>query len=306
MNMKGLVMETRLFLIAVIVVAALVFGIGRVSFAEKNGERIPIWDGDPPDAMGKADADIPTLSVFLPKDAAKPCAAVMVCPGGGYGGLAFDYEGEEIAQWLNSFGVAGFVLKYRLSPYRHPIPMTDAQRALRLIRANAEKWNIDPGRLGVMGFSAGGHLSATVSTHYDKGDPAAKDPVDRQSCRPDFSILCYPVISMTPPHGHAGSRENLLGDKPSEEPSILLSNEKQVTKDTPPAFIFHTADDQIVPVNDSIMYFTALRENGVSAELHVYEHGRHGVGLAQEIPSLKTWPGLLRDWMIMRGIVSAK
>jgi acetyl esterase/lipase len=180
----------------------------------------------------------------------------------------------------------------------------DAQRAIRTVRANAKAWNIDPKRVGILGFSAGGHLAATASTQFDDGDPAAPDPIDRLGSRPDVSVLVYPVITMTDPHTHAGSRRNLLGDNPTAEQVQRMSAEKRVTKQTPPTFIFHTADDQAVPVENALMYAAALRKNGVPFELHVYEHGRHGVGLAQDDPVLGTWPGRCADWLKGKGFGS--
>ncbi|HNZ18646.1 MAG TPA: alpha/beta hydrolase [Candidatus Hydrogenedentes bacterium] len=294
-------MDVRFTAIVLLAVMLLAVGIQRSAFAEPR-EVIPIWDGAPPEAMGAEDADIPTLGLY-PLDTDTPAPAVLVCPGGGYSGHAMDHEGEQIAQWLNKNGLAAFVLKYRLSPYRHPVPLNDAKRAMRLIRANATAWNMDPARLGIMGFSAGGHLASTVSTHFDSGNASARDAVERQSSRPDFAILCYPVITFEPPYAHMGSRNNLLGENAPEELVKNLSNHTQVTAQTPPTFLFHTADDPGVPVQNSLLYFGALREHDVPAELHVYEHGRHGVGLAPDMPELATWPGLCITWLRVRGIL---
>ena len=294
-------MDARFAALLVLAAITITAGIHRSAFAEPN-EVIPIWQGAPPEARGTEDADIPTLGIY-PLDTAEPVPAVLVCPGGGYGHLAMDHEGEQIAQWLNKNGLAAFVLKYRYTPYRHPVPLNDAKRAMRRIRANAGPWNIDPARLGIMGFSAGGHLASTVSTHFDPGNESAQEPIDRQSSRPDFAILCYPVITLEPPYAHMGSRRNLLGDEPPDELVKNLSNHLQVTDQTPPTFLFHTADDPGVPVQNSLLYFNALMENGVPAELHAYEHGRHGVGLAPDIPELATWPGLCIDWLHARGIL---
>ena len=264
---------------------------------------IPLWPEGAPGAQGKEAGDIPTITVYpaqIPPRGPKT-AAVVVCPGGGYGGLAA-HEAEPIAQWLNSIGVTGVVLRYRLGPkYHHPVELQDAQRAIRTVRARAGEWNVDPQRVGILGFSAGGHLAATASTQFDAGDPNAKDPVDRQSSRPDVSVLVYPVITFTDPHTHAGSRRNLLGDNPPQELVDAMSAEKRVTRDTPPAFIFHTADDQAVPVENALLYASALRKNGVPFELHVYEHGRHGVGLAKDDPVLGTWPARCADWLRGKG-----
>ncbi|HOF40079.1 MAG TPA: alpha/beta hydrolase [Candidatus Hydrogenedentes bacterium] len=294
-------MDARFAAIVLVALMILAAGIQRSAFAEPR-EVIPIWDGAPPGSTGSGEADIPTLGLY-PLDTDRAAPAVLVCPGGGYGGHAMDHEGEQIAQWFNANGLGAFVLKYRLSPYRHPVPLEDAKRAMRLVRANAAAWNVDLARLGVMGFSAGGHLASTLSTHYEPGNATAADAIDRQSSRPDFSILCYPVITFEPPYTHLGSRKNLLGEDPPEELIKNLSNHTQVTAQTPPAFLFHTADDPVVPVQNSLLYFGALCEHEVPAELHVYEHGAHGVGLAPDLPDLNTWPGLCISWLRVRGIL---
>lgn len=263
----------------------------------------PLWPDGAPGALGKEPGDIPTIIVYPAQVPARgpKTAAIVVCPGGGYGGLAA-HEAEPIAQWLNSVGITGVVLRYRLGPrYHHPVELGDAQRAIRFVRAYAAEWNVDPQRVGILGFSAGGHLAATASTQFDAGDPDAKDPIDRQSSRPDVSVLVYPVITLTDPHTHAGSRRNLLGENPSQELVDSMSAEKRVTKDTPPAFIFHTADDQAVPVENAMLYASALRRHGVPFELHVYEKGRHGVGLAKDDPVLSTWPARCADWLKSKG-----
>jgi acetyl esterase/lipase len=204
---------------------------------------------------------------------------MVICPGGGYSHLAA-HEGKDYAVWLNQQGIAGLVLKYRLGSagYRHPVELEDVQRAIRLARFHAEDWKIDPKRVGVMGSSAGGHLASTAVTHFDAGDPKAADPVDRLSCRPDLGVLCYPVITMGP-MSHSGSRDNLLGKSPSPELVTLLSNELQVTGETPPCFIWSTADDHVVPVVNSLMFADALAKNKVPFEIHIYAHGPHGQGL---------------------------
>ena len=293
------------------IVARLLVLAGLASAAQARGAdagadppagAVPLWPGGAPGALGKSAADVPTITVYpAARGSSGPTAAVVVCPGGGYGMLA-GHEGEPIARWLNTLGVTGVVVKYRLGPaYHHPVMLGDAQRAIRTVRANAKQWNVDARRVGILGFSAGGHLAATASTQFDAGDPNAADPIDRQSSRPDVSVLVYPVITMTDPHTHQGSRRNLLGDKPTAEQIDAMSAEKRVTKDTPPAFIFHTADDQAVPVENAMLYAAALRKNAVPFELHVYEHGRHGVGLAQDDPVLKSWPGLCAEWLRGKG-----
>jgi acetyl esterase/lipase len=270
----------------------------------------PLWPKGAPGAKGSEDADRPTLTVSLPPaDKATGCA-VVVCPGGGYGGLADNHEGRQIAEWLNGQGVAAFVLKYRHAPrYRHPAPLQDAQRAIRTVRARAGEWKVDPRRVGIWGFSAGGHLASTAGTHFDDGKADADDPIERVSCRPDFLILAYPVITLKEPYTHKGSRDNLLGPNPPEELLNGLCNDEQVTAKTPPTFLFHTGDDTVVPPENSVLFYLALRKHKVPAELHVYEKGRHGVGLATGVapapndPVLATWAGRLADWMKGRGLL---
>ena len=259
-------------------------------------EPVLLWPDGAPGAVGDEDVDRPSLRIY-PAD--KPNgAAVVVCPGGGYGGLATDHEGHQVAKWLNTIGVTAAVLKYRLGPrYRHPAPLNDVQRAIRYVRTHAESLQVASSRIGVMGFSAGGHLASTVSTHFDDGNPEATDPIDRSSCRPDFTVLGYPVVSLREPFAHKGSRRNLLGENPDPELVDSLSNETQVTAQTPPAFLFHTSEDKGVPVENSLAYFQALRTHDVPAELHVYQNGPHGVGLGIVDPVLFTWKERLADWL---------
>ncbi|MGQ9916574.1 MAG: alpha/beta hydrolase [Bryobacteraceae bacterium] len=252
-----------------------------------------LWPEGAPGAVGNEDVDKPSLTIY---PAVQPNgAAVLICPGGGYVNLAVDHEGRQVAEWFNSFGVTAFVLKYRLAPrYRHPAMIEDARRAMRIIRSRAKEFGIDPARVGVMGFSAGGHLASTLSNHFQEGE------------RPDFAILCYPVISFTTRYTHSGSMRALLGDPP--DPALVweLSNELRVTSQTPPTFLFHTNADTGVPPENSILYYLALRRAGVPAELHIYQEGRHGVGLAQKDLVLSTWPSRLKDWMAVRGIIPAQ
>ena len=268
-----------------------------------------LWPKGAPGAVGDTPADKPTLTAWLPAPDKANGAAVVVCPGGGYGGLALDHEGVQVGQWLNSFGVAAFVVKYRLGRrYRHPAPLQDAQRAIRTVRARAEEWKVDPARVGILGFSAGGHLASTAGTHFDAGDPKAPDPIGRQSCRPDFMVLVYPVISFTTKYCHKGSRRNLLGDKPDAKLVEGLSNEKQVTPQTPPTFLIHADGDRGVPPENSVLFYLALRAAKVPAELHIYDSGYHGFGLARPDrargdKSLPTWPGLCEKWMEGRGLL---
>jgi len=262
-----------------------------------------LWEGDAPGAMGTEAADIPTLTVYAPAPEKSNGAAVVVCPGGGYGGLA-DHEGKPVAEWLASLGVTGIVLKYRLGPkYHHPVEMGDVARAIRTVRFHASDWGLDPKRIGVLGFSAGGHLASTAATHFDAGNASAPDPIDRVSSRPDAAILIYPVITFTDPFTHKGSRHNLLGDNPSPDLITLLSNEKQVTAQTPPCFLIHGTDDGAVPAENSLQFALACRKAGVPVELHLYEHGPHGFGLGGSDPVLSAWPGSCAKWLVHRGFL---
>jgi acetyl esterase/lipase len=264
---------------------------------------MPLWPNGAPGAKGAQPEDIPTISLYRPPAGKANGAAIVVCPGGGYGHLA-DHEGHTIAVWLNNFGITAAVLKYRLGPrYNHPSPMQDATRAMRTVRARSKEWNLDANRIGIWGFSAGGHLAATIATHFDGGDSNATDPIERISSRPDIAVLAYPVISMNEAITHAGSRKNLLGDNPSPELVELLSNEKQVTSQTPPTFLFHTADDTVVRVENSLLFVEGLRKAKIPYELHVFEKGPHGVGLAQNNPALNVWPKLLENWLRVRGFI---
>jgi acetyl esterase/lipase len=287
-------------------IAALFILLGTTSAAFAAGpEPILLWPNGAPEAVGADDADRPTLRIYLPPADRATGAGVVICPGGGYGALAMDHEGHQVARWFNSIGVAGFVLKYRLAPrYRHPAPLQDVQRAIRYVRANAHSLGVVPHRIGVMGFSAGGHLASTAATRFDDGAPENSDVIERASCRPDFAILCYPVISMTEPFGHTGSRRNLLGQSPEPELAESLSSERQVTAATPPTFLFHTAEDAGVPVENSLAFYQALRRARVPAELHVYQDGPHGVGLAPGDPALFGWKDRLADWLKASGFLA--
>jgi acetyl esterase/lipase len=266
-------------------------------------EPIPLWANGAPGGKGDTPEDVPSVQLYQPPADKASGAAIVVCPGGGYGHLA-RHEGHDIAVWLNGIRVTAVVLKYRLGPkYQHPAMMQDALRAIRYTRSKASEWKIDPNRVGVIGFSAGGHLASTAATQFNVGDPNASDPVEKLSSRPDLAILCYPVVTMTDPFAHKGSRRNLLGENPSGQLIDLMSSEKQVTDQTPPTFLFHTADDPVVPVENSLMFALALRKKKVPYELHVYEHGRHGVGLALDDPALNSWPRLLENWLRARGFV---
>ncbi len=272
--------------------------------ASDHGKTILLWPGGAPRAVGKTPGDTPTITVFLPAKNTTS-TGVLIAPGGGYSNLSMKHEGEDIAHWLNDRGVAAFVLKYRLGPvYHHPIELGDAQRALRLVRSNAKDYAVAPDHLGMWGFSAGGHLAATAATHYDAGAAFSADPVERQSCRPDFLILAYPVITLMVPNVHGSSRKYLLGDDPTQALLANLSDETQVTKDTPPTFIFATTDDGVVPVMNSVAFYSALVKAGVPAEMHLFQHGNHGAGLASGNPQLNIWPDLLIKWMRERGLAA--
>jgi acetyl esterase/lipase len=264
-----------------------------------------LWANGAPGALGETDADKPSLTPYLAPAGRGVGTAVIVCPGGGYGALATDKEGTQFAQWFNSIGVSAFVLKYRLGPkYHHPIELGDAQRAIRMVRARAEEFRVQPDRIGIMGFSAGGHLAASAGTHFDTVNAVAGDPIDKVSSRPDFLVLGYPVISFTTSYVHKGSMRNLLGENPDPKLVELMSNELQVTPRTPPTFLFHTNADTGVPPENSVLFYMALRKAGVPAELHIYERGPHGVGLAQTDEALSTWPGRLAGWLRVRGLLS--
>lgn len=268
---------------------------------------IPLWNGPAPDAQGTADIDIPKLLIFAPNKQITTGTGVVICPGGGYAHLAMEKEGTDVAKWLNGRGVAGFVLQYRLGPkYHHPVELYDAQRAIRYVRSHAAQYGIAPDRIGIWGFSAGGHLASTTGTHFDSGDPNAADPIDRAGSRPDFMILSYPVITLVGPKTHLGSKKNLLGDNPDPELARSLSGELQVTAQTPPTFLFTTNGDTGVPAENSIDFFLAMRKAGVPGELHVYQNGPHGVGLAPDDPILSSWPERLDAWLRVRGLLDPR
>ncbi len=250
---------------------------------------VPLY---PPQGVFQDERDRPELTPYLVEKGKATGASVVVCPGGGYQNLAMDHEGVQIARWLNSLGVHAFVLKYRLGPrHKHPAMLDDVSAAFRMVRQRAGEWNVDPKRVGVWGFSAGGHLAATISTHFTA------------ETRPDFAILSYPVITCSEEWRHKGSCRNLLGsENPDPKLVELLSNEKQVTAQTPPTFIFHTTDDQSVPVENALAYYAALRRHNVEAEMHIFEHGRHGVGLAPGDWVLNAWPDLLARWLVRHGV----
>jgi len=278
-------------------------GLGQPGAAEQKVKLL--WPGGAPGAVGNQDADQPALMLYLFPPSQLARSAVVVCPGGGYGALAMDHEGRQVAEWLNSLGIDAFILKYRLAPrYHYPAMMEDAQRALRYVRSYGREFGIAPDHIGIWGFSAGGHLASTAATHFDAGNPAATDPIERVSSRPDFAILAYPVITCSEWFKHEGSCKNLLGNNPDPQLAEYLSNEKQVSSQTPPTFLFHTNDDEGVPAENSVAFYLALRKAHVPAELHIYEHGPHGVGLAPKDPVLSTWPQRLADWLRIGGFSS--
>ena len=263
-----------------------------------------LWPKGAPGALGEADKDKPKLIIHLPE---KPNGtAIVICPGGGYGNLAMDHEGKQIGEWLNSHGITGFICDYRHrgKGYGHPAPLDDAQRAIRTVRARAKEFGVDPNKVGILGFSAGGHLTSTAVTQFDAGDAQAADEINRLSSRPDFGILCYPVISFEQPFTHKGSLRNLLGDNPTPEQIASMSSEKRVTDQTPPCFLWHTAEDKGVPPQNSLVFFAALKEHNVPAELHIYERGKHGLGLAKDIPGTSGWSEACIAWLKVHGFGS--
>lgn len=273
-------------------------------WAQSPGMAIPLWEAGAPGALGTADKDVPQITPWLASKDKANGVAIVVAPGGGYGDLAMDHEGAQIAQWCNANGIAAFVLRYRHAPdYHHPTPKLDAQRAIRTVRARAEEWGINPEKIGLIGFSAGGHLTATAATQFDAGEGKSSDPIQRASSRPDFAILGYPVITMTAPYTHKGSRTNLLGKTPSAEMIEALSAEQNVTADTPPCFIVHTTEDKAVPVQNAILFYLALKENNIPVEMHLFEKGHHGLGLAQSEPAMSTWPKQCITWLRGRGFI---
>ncbi len=247
----------------------------------------------------------PTIKVFLPEKDKATGAAILICPGGGYSCLAYDHEGFILAEWLNKQGIAGILLKYRLPSdeimeHKEVGPLQDAQQAMRMIRNNAKQWNLDPDKIGVIGFSAGGHLASTISTQFDRKVYKTKDTT---SARPDFSVLVYPVISMKDGVTHRGSRENLIGKSPSEDMINQYSNELQITKNTPITFMIHSADDGAVPIQNSLGYFKALQDNKVASEIHIFEKGGHGYGMREVKETHKQWQSLMLEWLKMHGII---
>jgi acetyl esterase/lipase len=265
---------------------------------------VPIWDQTPPGFDPAIGQPAPTLTPFLaqPASADGLTAAVVVLPGGGYG-MKAQHEAEPVARWLNQLGISAFVLDYRVAPYRHPIPLLDARRAVQLVRARAAEWKIDPGRVAVLGFSAGGHLASSCGTHFEQIESGVVDEVSAHSFHPNALVLCYPVISFGP-FRHQGSMENLLGENPQATAVEALSNETQVSKQTPPTFLWHSANDEPVPVENSLLFAQACSACAVPFELHVFADAEHGVGLAEEHPSAAPWTGLCARWLASLGFVT--
>jgi acetyl esterase/lipase len=271
----------------------------RAAFALKT---IPLWEGRAPGAKGDRPRDQPTLTVIGTDGATARGAAVIVAPGGGYLGLATGHEGRQVGDWFAAQGVTAFVLTYRLTPfgYRHPTQLQDAKRAIRWVRANAEAYGVDPNRIGMIGFSAGGHLTAMASTLFDAGDSQASDPVERVSSRPDFAVLGYPAVDL----GERGLKMTGIGGRSPDAATLReLSPALNVRKDSPPTFIFHTTTDEMVPARNATLYYDALRTVNVPAELHIFGEGRHGLGLAMTDTALSVWPSLLRTWLQGRGVL---
>lgn len=290
-----------------VLVAVVVLSLSAQVFGQVEARVELLWPNGAPQAKGDADGDRPSITIYLPPKEKATGAAVVICPGGGYGHLAIDHEGHQIARWLNSFGVAGFILKYRHrnsgAGYGHPVPLMDAQRAISMVRARAAEFEVDPARIGILGFSAGGHLASTAATHFHTGCTDTADAIDRVSCRPDFAVLVYPVISLTEWFTHVGSRTNLLGRDGDAELIRQLSNELHVTPQTPPTFLLHTNEDTAVPAENSVYFYLALRKAKVPAELHIYEKGQHGVGLGAAAGAVGTWPRRCEEWMRGRGLL---
>ncbi len=296
----------RLFVLASLVAAICIVSTSAV--AQDGAAPAPsktelLWPAGAPGANGTEDKDKPTLIIYLPEASKATGCGVVVCPGGGYGGLAMGHEGHDIARWLNDHGIAAFICDYRHAGkgYKHPAPINDAHRAIRTVRARAKEFNVDEKKIGILGFSAGGHLTSTAATHFDSGNAESSDPIEKMSCRPDFVVLCYAVIALDQPYTHKGSQNNLLGPDAPAELVESLSNEKQVTSNTPPTFLWHTYEDTAVPPMNSVVFYKAMVENKVPGELHIYQKGRHGVGLARDIEGTKGWPETCLHWLKTSG-----
>jgi acetyl esterase/lipase len=262
---------------------------------DSNGITVP---EEKYDGVRVRNVSVPEMYVYLPEKDKNTGKAVVICPGGGYGILAMDHEGYDVAKWLAERGVAGIVLKYRLPNGHHLIPAGDARRAIRTVRANAAAWGIDPEKVGIAGSSAGGHLASTVGTRFDAGNPQATDPVERFSSRPAFMLLLYPVISFKEEFGHMGSRRNLIGEGNDWKMVDMYSNELHVTDQTPPTFLVLADDDKSVVPRNSIEFYSALKANGIMAEMHIFREGGHGFGIRKNNIPADNWPNLFLDWLL--------
>jgi acetyl esterase/lipase len=269
-----------------------------VEDASAQTHTYPLWTGNAPGALGDGELDRPTITFYAASDDDKPVPAVIVFPGGSYGYLASNHEGRQMANWFNSVGMAAFVVRYRVGPrYHHPIELRDAQRAIRLVRSRAAEFHVMPDKIGILGFSAGGHLASTAETHFDPGGAKAEDTIDRVSSRPDFAVLAYPVISLIADYAHQPSWQNLLGKDATPEMRRALSNEFNVTADTPLTFLFSSSTDTVVPPENSVAFYLALRKANVPAELHIFQDAPHGVGLDLNDPAVGEWSTLLLNWL---------
>ena len=293
--------QRRLPIAALILFAVLAVSAASAVAAEPL--RLTLWPDEAPLGEGKSEKVKVPITVHLPAPEKATGTAMVICPGGGYGGRVVEGEGHGIARWLNSHGIAGVVLEYRLPAGNYHRPMLDVQRAIRVVRSHAAEWKIDPRRIGIVGFSAGGHLASTAGTHFDAGNAKSADPVERLSCRPDFMVLVYPVITMGE-KTHGGSRKNLLGAAPSAELMDLFSNEKQVTAKTPPAFLTHARTDAVVPVAHSQMFHEALKAKGVAAELQEFPKGNHGYN-GYKGEEWDAWQKRSLEWLGERGLLKA-
>jgi acetyl esterase/lipase len=271
--------------------------------ADPNAKTELLWPGGAPGAKGNEPCDKPTMTIYLPAKEKSTGSAVVIFPGGGYRGVAIDHEGRQVARWLNDLGIAAFVVDYRHRGrgYGHPAPIQDAQRAIRIVRSRAVEFGIEPNKIGIIGFSAGGHLASTAGTHYNEKFYEPVDANDSASARPDFMILIYPVISMGPV-SHSGSRSALFGSKISQELVAKFSNETQVDSNTPPTFLVHATDDKTVPVENSINFYLACKKAHVPVEMHIWQKGEHGFGLGKPGMPVSRWPALCADWMNKMGL----
>lgn len=295
-------------LISILFIISMMLLFCSVILTATEPTEIPLWPNGAPTNPGETVDTVPTLTIYsAPADKATD-TAILICPGGGYQHLAMDHEGHQIAQWLNSLGISAFILKYRIGNWEgnknnHPVPLWDAQRGIRTLRTRAAEWKINPERIGIIGFSAGGHLASTVGTHFDDGKSDSPDKIERVSSRPNFMILIYPVISFKTKYVHRGSRKALLGENADLSLVENLSNETQVTSMTPPTFLIHSSEDTGVPAENSVLFYLALHDAHVPVEMHIYARGNHGFGLAPNDPVLSTWPDHCKRWLQNQGFL---